>query len=223
MRRRFAAGGSGGHLGAMNQEPFNPLSYESLGASVVRELTSREVHPLPPTQSFPGAGIYAIYTTGASFEPYWAYGQYNAHGEGVFELPIYVGKAVPKGSRMGTEDFTGTTQPAIYSRLCKHARTIAATNLDPADFACRFLVVAPAWIGLAEQMMIREYRPLWNSAIDGFGNNDPGAGRYEQQKSRWDILHPGRPWASRCATPTDYDEDSVANMVREYLSRTLLV
>jgi len=45
--------------------------------------------------------------------------------------------------------------------------------------------------------MIRKYNPLWNSHIDGFGNHDPGKGRYEQAKSEWDVLHPGRVWADR--------------------------
>jgi len=45
--------------------------------------------------------------------------------------------------------------------------------------------------------MTRRYNPLWNSHIDGFGNHDPGKGRYEQAKSEWDVLHPGRVWAER--------------------------
>jgi len=35
------------------------------------------------------------------------------------------------------------------------------------------------------------------TALDGFGNHDPGKGRYEQAKSDWDIIHPGRVWAER--------------------------
>ena len=33
---------------------------------------------------------------------------------------------------------------------------------------------------------------LWNSLVDGFGNHDPGAGRYKGLRPRWDVLHPGR-------------------------------
>lgn len=205
----------------MAEKPFNPLSYSSLGASVVRELVSRPVHFLPLSDPFPGAGIYALYATAGTFEPYRLYAPYNDREAGRFERPIYVGKAVPKGSRMGAGDFAGTTQKAIYSRLRKHSRTLeAAENLEIDDFYCRYLVVAPAWIGLAEQMMIREYRPLWNSAIDGFGNNDPGVGRYDQTRSKWDVLHPGRPWAERCAAP-EYDAESVASEVEAYLAKTL--
>lgn len=48
-----------------------------------------------------------------------------------------------------------------------------------------------------EAELIRKYRPVWNMIIDGFGNHNPGAGRYDQAKSEWDILHPGRDWANR--------------------------
>ena len=48
-----------------------------------------------------------------------------------------------------------------------------------------------------EATLIRRYKPLWNVIVDGFGNHDPGAGRYNQAKSGWDVLHPGRIWAER--------------------------
>lgn len=53
-------------------------------------------------------------------------------------------------------------------------------------------------IGTIEAALIKLHRPLWNSTIDGFGNHDPGSGRYEQAKSDWDVLHPGRQWALKC-------------------------
>jgi Eco29kI restriction endonuclease len=46
--------------------------------------------------------------------------------------------------------------------------------------------------------LIKLNQPLWNVAMDGFGNHDPGRGRYEQAKSDWDVIHPGRTWAERC-------------------------
>lgn len=41
------------------------------------------------------------------------------------------------------------------------------------------------------------FRPVWNMVIDGFGNHDPGSGRYNQKISSWDTLHPGRSWAMK--------------------------
>jgi len=68
------------------------------------------------------------------------------------------------------------------------------------DFFCRYLVVAPVWIPLGEELLIRWFSPLWNTVVTGFGNNDPGSRRYTQQRSLWDVLHPGRLWAAKCAS-----------------------
>ena len=57
---------------------------------------------------------------------------------------------------------------------------------------------ASSLIGTVEAALIRLYTPLWNSSIDGFGNHDPGKGRYNQAKSDWDVFHPGRKWADKC-------------------------
>ena len=51
-------------------------------------------------------------------------------------------------------------------------------------------------ISTIEAALIKLSQPLWNVALDGFGNHDPGKGRYEQAKSDWDVIHPGRVWVS---------------------------
>lgn len=53
-------------------------------------------------------------------------------------------------------------------------------------------------IGTIEAALIKLNKPLWNTAMDGFGNHDPGSGRYEQAKSDWDVIHKGRAWAEKC-------------------------
>lgn len=66
---------------------------------------------------------------------------------------------------------------------------------------CRFMILEDAeadLIGTVEAALIRNYMPIWNSCIDGFGNHDPGSGRYNQAKSDWDVLHKGRAWADKC-------------------------
>ena len=73
-------------------------------------------------------------------------------------------------------------------------------------------------IGTVEAALIRCYTPVWNSSIDGFGNHDPGKGRYNQAKSEWDILHPGRPWACKCKGESPALAD-VESKVREYLTK----
>jgi hypothetical protein len=49
-----------------------------------------------------------------------------------------------------------------------------------------------------EAALIKLNKPLWNTAVEGFGNHDPGSGRYEQAKSDWDVIHEGRAWANKC-------------------------
>lgn len=46
-------------------------------------------------------------------------------------------------------------------------------------------------------MLIEQFRPIWNLAIDGFGNKDPGKRRKDQYRSPWDVLHPGRQFAGK--------------------------
>lgn len=73
----------------------------------------------------------------------------------------------------------------------------AADGLNLEDFATRWLVVDDIWIPLGETLLISKFKPLWNVALDGFGNHDPGRGRYQGLRPMWDVMHPGRYWAPR--------------------------
>ena len=145
--------------------------------------------------------IYAIYYLG-SFSLYAELVEKN-RGE-QYLWPIYVGKAVPAGARKGGFGLGADPGQVLYKRLAEHAASIEqAHNIDLADFRCRFLVVDDIWIPLAESLLIEMYSPLWNQKINSFGNHDPGKGRYNQQKSAWDLIHPGRPWADKLQLPVD--------------------
>ncbi|MAN79929.1 MAG: restriction endonuclease [Rhodospirillaceae bacterium] len=175
----------------------------------------QEAAPLESVSSFNGAGIYAIYYAG-DFAPYSAIAERNR--EGKFEAPIYVGKAIPAGARKGNVGLDVPTGPVLTKRLKEHADSInIASNLDLADFWCRYLVVDDIWIPLGESLLIARYSPIWNKYIDGFGNHDPGKGRYQQLRSLWDVLHPGRPWAEKCQGRKETQEQ-IAEDVRAYLS-----
>jgi hypothetical protein len=202
-------------LGDVTQ-PYNPLDLRHLGESVARALLAQPLHPLPPDEIFEGSGIYSIYYLG-DFPAYRPIAKRNRAGE---RVPVYVGKAIPTGRRRGRTGFDIVPGPALYRRLREHARTVEeAQNLEPRDFACQFLVVAPVWIPLAEEMLVRWFAPLWNGVIDGFGNHDPGSGRYNQQRSLWDVLHPGRVWAERCQ-PNARTLQEVEALVRQALAAT---
>jgi len=178
-------------------EPYNPLDKRNLGKSVADALLNDPPDPLGGLAKFKGAGIYAIYYTG-DFDLYAPIAERNR--ENRFELPIYVGKAIPAGARKGGVGLGIDPGTALFSRLSDHAKSIdQAENLELSDFHCRYLVVDDIWIPLGESLLISKFSPLWNQWLDGFGNHDPGKGRYNQERSRWDVLHPGRPFAMKCA------------------------
>ncbi len=170
---------------------YNPLDYDNLTLNLVRELLTRGPYPVPPGKAFAGAGVYALFYNG-DFEPYARLRSPAA------DVPIYVGKAIPAGGRKGQASGANAAGQSLFGRLIEHARSIdAATNLNLADFACRYLVVTPLWISMAERFLIENFQPIWNVYIEGFGIHDPGSGRHQGENSWWDSLHPGRPFAAR--------------------------
>ncbi len=144
----------------MRVEPvFNPLDKRNLGSSVADALISRDRSPLPPAGRFIAAGVYAIYYEG-EFPLYRGLALCNRDATAK-DVPIYVGKAIPKGGRkggLGTEVGTGTV---LYDRLKDHADSIqAAGNLEVRDFYCRHLAVDDIWIPLGENLLIESFSPL---------------------------------------------------------------
>lgn len=196
----------------MSETPYNPLDTKNLGASVAEAMLERTPQLLNSLDPFDGAGIYAIYYTGGHpiYEPLAAS---NRNDE--WRWPIYVGKAVPPGTRKANS--TAQRGRWLHARLREHAETIRlAENLDLDDFHCRYLVVEDIWIPLGESLLISKFSPIWNRLVDGFGNHDPGAGRYAGMRPRWDVLHPGRSWATRCQ-PRQETEESIGSEVAAYL------
>lgn len=199
------------------ETPFNPLDKHNLGVSVAEALLSKELCPLGALTRFDGAGIYCIYYAGG-FE---TYAQISIGSEGNNkreQYPIYVGKAVPPGARKGGFGLNSDPKEALYKRLKEHAESIAQSeNLELRDFYCRYLVVDDIWIPLGESLLIANFSPIWNQIIDGFGNHDPGSGRYNQLRSRWDTLHPGRKWALKCKERPE-DMGVIESEVKAYLT-----
>ena len=185
-------------------EPFNPLEREALGERVADELLATEPLPLAGLPRFEGAGVYALYYSGD--HPIYAV----ISGA---DVPVYVGKAMPPGARQGRFGLGAPPGPAIHRRLRVHARSVdGAADLDLADFQVRFLVVEDIWIPLGEALLISKFQPAWNRVVDGFGSHDPGEGRKGQARSRWDTLHPGRPWAHKLS-----DRDETAADIQRHL------
>ncbi len=160
--------------------------------------TSRQL--LTEVPEFYGVGIYVLYYTGRY--------QLYAPIAGT-TTPIYVGKAVPRGARKALTD-EAIVGKELWERINEHRESTAhAQNLDAADFQVRYLVADDVFIPLAERLMIRTLAPVWNFVVDGFGNHDPGGGRYNQRISPWDALHPGRPWVVKLNRPCKFSREEI--------------
>ena len=178
---------------------YKSEAFIELVKDAVRFFNGTPVHPLPPTEIFLGTGVYALYYTGQNH----IYSKYADLNRLAYNYPIYVGKAVPKGWRQSRISDSAINQSReLHNRLREHSRNITVgANLALEEFMCRFTIFedeSSDMISTIEAALIKLSQPLWNVAIDGFGNHDPGKGRYEQAKSDWDVIHPGRTWAERC-------------------------
>lgn len=199
-------------------EPFNPLAIPNLAESVVTQLLASDATPLADVTTFNGAGVYAIYYSGQT-APFTPYADLAAANADAWTYPIYVGKAIPAGGRKGVA--VAANSRALFGRLREHRDSVAAaSNLAVEDFAARWLVVEDIWIPLGESLLISRFSPLWNALIDGFGNHDPGAGRRNGMRSRWDTIHPGRAWAELLRARPE-SSTALEAEAREYLRSRL--
>ena len=190
----------------MKQRPFDRAehvyrndAFAELVKDAVRFFNGTPVLPLPPPVHFLGRGAYAIYYTGSN--PLYA--RYAELNRTAYGFPIYVGKAVPKGWRQSrASDHADNQSSELFGRLRQHYSSLKRVpTLQDDEFMCRFVIFEDTgsdMISTVEAALIKLNRPLWNSCVDGFGNHDPGKGRYEQARSDWDVIHPGRLWAEKC-------------------------
>jgi len=189
---------------------FRSPRFQSVVNEAITFFEKTPQQPLPLSDRFSGTGVYALYYTGV----YPLYSEIAIRNQNDAKQPIYVGKAVPPGWR--TARAKQNDSPVLYRRLTEHARSIKqAKHLKIEGFVCRFMILNEVESDLivpVEAALIRRYTPLWNTHIDGFGNHDPGSGRYNQAPSDWDILHPGRPWAERLTGTPATEADIIAKI-----------
>ncbi|MFD3991921.1 Eco29kI family restriction endonuclease [Streptomyces sp. NPDC058583] len=171
------------------------MDLDNLGRSMEAELLTREPVPLSSVPPIYGSGVYVLYYVGP-------HPLYQEISDPACSQPIYVGQARPEGVRKGTR----SEKPGVklWDRLFLHRRSIDQVyDLEADHFMVRYLVSIEAFVSLAERVMINHYRPVWNSVVDGFGNNDPGAPRRKTgARPAWDELHPGRWWSHPKSMPT---------------------
>ncbi|MFG2302388.1 Eco29kI family restriction endonuclease [Actinacidiphila glaucinigra] len=169
---------------------------ENLGRSVEAQLLSCMPESLDDVSPIYGSGIYALYYCGSN-------SLYAEISSPDCRIPVYVGQARPTGVRKGTAD-EKPDATTLWDRIYEHRQSLSQVyDLDVKDFRVRYLVAIEAFVSIAERVMIRHYRPVWNSIVDGFGNHDPGANRRKDSfRPPWDELHPGRWWSHSDNMPT---------------------
>ena len=138
-------------------------AFAELVKDAIRFFNGTPVHNLPPPPRFLGAGVYALYYTGSN--PLYApLAQANRLS---YDIPIYVGKAVPRGWRQGRVSDSALNQSnELHSRMGEHTRNIEiGAGLNVADFACRFVIFEDTgsdMISTIEAALIKQFRPLCN-------------------------------------------------------------
>ncbi len=199
---------------------FNPLDREAIGDSLLQAFDRQPRIPFPPPNQFAGIGVYALYYEGDN-PLYKLVTARNKQDDRSW--PIYVGKGVAQGSRKGGRLSTPQqTEPSIYKRLMLHKISLdeagaADPSVAPTSFYCRYLVIDDTWIRLCETFLIEKKQPVWNLTLDGFGNNPQGKGRKDQQRSKWDTLHPGRTRVQNQAQNVSYPPDRIRAAIGRFL------
>lgn len=204
-----------------NRDPhiFNAPELAGIVKRAIDFFSNTPLYEFPPRTRMHGTGVYGLYYFG-DFPPYAPIAEKNRLDG---SQPIYIGQAANPGRRTGIE---GNAR-SIWARLVQHAGSIRMVqNLNMEDFKCRFMFLENDehdLIGAVETGLIKAFRPLWNSRIvDGFGNHDPGKGRYNQQPSQWDTLHPGRLWVKNLVGESR-DPVVVAADIKRFLEKSQLL
>jgi hypothetical protein len=180
---------------------FDPREQILQARIIALAMLSRQPHPLSePLEEF-GSGVYALFYTGrlACYAP--------VSGK---RVPLYVGSAKYRSMEDGDE---ADSRSSLSGRLRDHLRSIrhvenaADGNLKVSEIEYRCLFVAGGYEVAAEDFLISSFRPVWNKesgVCEGIGKHGDKSETRSNQRSLWDTLHPGRPWA---ATPETTSND----------------
>lgn len=175
-------------------DEFDPFGYavdlKKVGDNCIYQLPRQPLHRLDSLKPFPRTGVYAIHYIGKPL-------LYGLYGSSVTR--VYTGQS-SGGKRKGVgyiktgdkeaDDYATylflrqyDTLPSVYDRLNQHRKSIAAAkNLDLENFFCSFLLMNRIWVRAVEDLLIREFNPVWNVCLDGFGNNGVGGRGTEEER-----------------------------------------
>ena len=191
---------------------------EELIKDIIRSFNGTPIHPLPPKVPFIGIGVYAIYYVGKSH----LYSEVSLANRLSYDQPIYVGKAVSV-PWIQEENYSNSKGLELFGRLKEHVASInaARSTLKLEDFFVRYVVFEDNYsemIAQIEEKMIEQYKPVWNSCIEGFGNKGSEIKGCQWALTEWDVVHPGRP---RGGKPLGNLEDrlSLERRIIKYLQK----
>ncbi|WP_413711839.1 Eco29kI family restriction endonuclease [Rhizobium sp. Rhizsp82] len=169
-------------------------------------LENAPAFPLANSGEIRGQGVYALVYRG-QFPTYAPISVANRVGARVY--PIYLGKAW--ALKVGGEARAGA------ERVGRHRRSITVLrDLDVNDFEVRFIRLPWGKVESVEQALIKLYAPLWNAALPGFGNKQPGNTRETQRRSAFDTFHPGRAYTD-ALQPTDRSLSDLKDAVIKHI------
>ncbi len=190
---------------------FDPAAFHTIAHVIATAVFAQASHPLEQVPDELGSGVYALFYTGP-LECYSAICNKN--------FPIYVGSAIPEKYDARNSREQGIS---LSKRLGEHKRTISRVEANPdggnlkiSHFRYRYLMVRSGWELAAEQYLIRQFKPVWNRETKicfGFGKHGDAAETRANKRSPWDVLHPGRKWATTetIRTPEDLERDILAH------------
>jgi hypothetical protein len=202
----------------LDRAPFNQW-INSICSSVEAALKAAPAIPLCEFDAFDGTGIYALYYVGkhSPVEAYEPTARRNRSGR--WAEPIYIGTGTSRRWRANDH----STNRSAYLALRRHARNITLATqhmaLDLRDFYFKFVPADPLNAQIAETVMLDRLAPIWNSVIKGFANHHVGTTRYAQKRTRWDVLHMGRPWAAQCQWAPEGTESILHALASHYTHR----
>jgi hypothetical protein len=199
---------------------FDPAKPSIAGRLVALALVAQPLIPLSRLDKMYGSGVYAIYY----FGPHPAYKKISGT-----ETPIYVGKADPRSSEAKTSREQG---PQLYGRIKDHRKAIgtvekyALDSQDPLalrleDFQYRRLVVATNAQLTAERYLISLFEPIWNEETKicwGISKHGDLATTRSNDRSPWDVLHPGRKWAMSNILKDKKSKNQILDEIDEHLT-----
>lgn len=200
---------------------FDPSVPETAGRLVALALLAQDRVALDRIAKSYGSGVYALYYTG----DHPAYAEVTGT-----ETPIYVGKADPESPTASTPRQQGTR---LFGRLKDHRKMIRnvsqyATDNDlphllrVEDFECRRLVCATNAQLVAEARLIRMFVPIWNKEAKifwGISKHGDSPATRSNKRSPWDVMHPGRAWATGNALEDKMTPDEITRHIKEHFQK----